>query len=121
MKNEYDSNEMGLVSLDEENEAELPAVKSDVDPEDYYKLPNALKSRSLIWAVISVICGALSILLCPYYYVAYVLVAVSIVFSLVSRRNLGFFEKYSIMGIIFGIMGFVFGTFSLIIDLLGLF
>ena len=121
MKNEYDNNEKGLVSLDEVNDAELPVLKSDSDSDEFYKLPNAIKSRSLIWAVISLVSGVLSILLCPYYYVAYAFVAIAIVCSLVSRHNLGFFEKYSIMGTIFGIMGFVFGTFSLIVSALGIF
>ena len=35
--------------------------------------------------------------------------------------NLGFFEKYSIMGLVFGIMGFVFSAFSLVASMIGLF
>lgn len=95
----------------------------DTDPEtdEYYELPLAIKSRSLIWSVISFVLGILSLVLCPIYYLSLVLALASVGASLVSRHNLGFFEKYSIMGLILGIMGFVCGVFSLIVDMLGIF
>jgi hypothetical protein len=39
----------------------------------------------------------------------------------VSRRNLGFFEKYAIYGLILGMMGIVCGIFSAIAIKLGIF
>ncbi len=89
--------------------------------EEYYDLPLALRSRSLIPAVISLVFGILSLVLCPIYYISLIFAANAIIFSLVSRKNLGFFEKYSIIGLILGMMGIVCGIFSLIIDLTGIF
>ena len=100
--------------------------RTEKDPEDteadeYYELPLAIKSRSLIWAVASFAAGVLSILLCPIYALGFILALVSVGSSLVSRHNLGFFERYSIMGLVFGIMGFVFSLFALLVNMLGLF
>lgn len=91
------------------------------DSDEYYSLPNAIKSRSLIWAVISFAAGILSFALCFFHYVGLALAATSLICALVSRKNLGFFEKYSIMGIILGITGFVCSVFSLVASMLGLF
>jgi hypothetical protein len=94
---------------------------TDLQSDEYYELPLAIKSRTLIWSVISFALGILSLALCAFYYVGFAFALVALAMALVSRKNLGFFEKYSIMGLIFGIMGFVFSTFSLIVDLIGLF
>ena len=96
-------------------------VQEDADKEEYYTLPSTLKSRSLIWSMASFVVGVLSIILCPLYYVSLVFAAGSIVTSLVSRRNLGFFEKYAIYGLILGMMGIVCGIFSAIAARLGIF
>lgn len=96
-------------------------VQENADKEEYYTLPSTLKSRSLIWSMASFVVGVLSILLCPLYYVSLVFAAGSIVTSLVSRRNLGFFEKYAIFGLILGMMGIVCGIFSAIAARLGIF
>ena len=97
-------------------------IEKDVNNEsdEYYELPLAIKSRSLIWAVLSLIAGILSLVLCPIYYVSFILSACSAVFSLMSRHNLGFFEKYSIIGLILGIMGFVCGVFSFVANMIGI-
>ena len=93
----------------------------DDGSDEYYELPPAIKSRSLIWAVISVLAGILSFTLCFFHYVGLGLAAVAFVTAMVSRKNLGFFEKYSIMGIMLGIIGFVCSVFSMIASMLGLF
>lgn len=122
MSNEYENgNKNGLVPISDEIPEDRHPVKKESGAEEYYDLPPTIRSRTLIWSVISVICGVLSLLLCPFYYVSYVLVAGAVVLALISRKNLGFFEKYSIMGIIFGIMGFVCTTFALVANLLGIF
>lgn len=118
--NDYEDRLLGDGVTEEYEEFEPENTKSD-DSEEYYDLPLAIRSRTLIWAVISFAAGILSLALSPLYYVGFVFVIVSVVMSLVSRRNLGFFEKYSIMGLIFGIVGFVFSLFSLLVGTLGLF
>ena len=106
------------IEKEEEVEAEDNALDSS---EEYYELPLALRSRSLIWSVISFVAGVLSLALCSFYYVSLVFAVGSILSSLISRRNLGFFERYSIIGLVLGIMGVVCGIFSAIVNSLGIF
>ena len=107
---------------DIEKEEEVEAEESVSDSsEEYYELPLALRSRSLIWSVISFVAGVLSLALCSFYYVSLVFAVGSILSSLISRRNLGFFERYSIIGLVLGIMGVVCGIFSAIVNSLGIF
>ena len=80
-----------------------------------------LKSRSLIWSVTSFVLGVLSLALCFFYYVSLAFAAGAVVTSLVSRKNLGFFEKWGILGLIFGIMGIVFGISFAIAKAIGIF
>ncbi len=95
--------------------------KKEDSAEEYYDLPPAIRSRTLIWSVISLALGILSLLLCPFYYVSLVFAAAGVVCAIISRKNLGFFDKLAVLGIIFGIMGFVFGIFSLVASVIGLF
>ena len=106
------------IEKEEEVETEDNAPDSS---EEYYELPLALRSRSLIWSVISFVAGVLSLALCSFYYVSLVFAVGSILSSLISRRNLGFFERYSIIGLVLGIMGVVCGIFSAIVNSLGIF
>ena len=99
---------------------EDPRTEKEPESEDYYELPLALKSRSMIWSVISLVAGILSILLCPFYYVGFCFAACAVGTSLLSRHNLGFFDKLSVFGLILGIMGFVCDIFSLIANMIGL-
>lgn len=118
----FDDYEDRLLSDGTEKEEELePEVAEDESSEEYYALPLALKSRSLIWSAISFVAGVLSLAICTFYYVSLVFAVVSIVSSLISRKNLGFFERYSIIGLILGIMGIVFGISSAIAISLGIF
>lgn len=122
MSSEYEyKKETGLAPIGENENKDIQISKKESDSEEYYDLPLAIRSRTLLWAVISIVCGAVSILLSHYYYIGFVFAVAAVSFSVVSRKTLGFFEKYSIMGIIFGIMGFVTGTFALIVDVLNLF
>lgn len=104
--------ETGVSEIEEKNED---------GSEEYYELPPAIRSRTLIWSVASLVLGILSLLLCPFYYVSLVLAALAVGCTVVSRKNLGFFDKLAVLGIILGIMGFVFGIFSLTADMIGLF
>ena len=124
--NIYDDYDNRLLSAGSENAEEIeeytePEVVENTASEEYYELPKELKSRSLIWSVISFVCGVLSLALCPLYYVSLVFAVGSIVTSLISRKNLGFFDKYAVFGLILGIMGFVFGISAAIAIKLGIF
>ena len=120
LNNDYENRLLGDGGTEEFEEFEPEKVSSG-DSEEYYDLPPAIRSRTLIWAVISFTAGILSLALSSFYYVGFAFAAASVIMSLVSRRNLGFFERYSIMGLVFGIMGFVFSLFALITGTLGLF
>lgn len=99
---------------------EDPRTEKEPESDMYYPLPTTIKSRSLKWAVISLVAGILSLVLCPMYYVGFVFVAVSCAATAISRHNLGFFDKCSTTGLILGIMGFVCNVFSLIVKMTGL-
>ena len=122
----YDENDSRLIADGSENTEEITdktetTVSTQVVSEEYYALPEAIKSRSLLWSVISFVLGVLSIALCPLYYVSLVFAIGSVVTSMISRKNLGFFEKYAIFGLILGIMGIVFGISSAIAISMGIF
>ena len=104
-----------------EDEVEDAPLSEDEEADEYYELPLAIKSRSLIWSVVSFSAGVLSLALCMVWYVSIFFAVGSIVFSLVSRKNLGFFEKWGILGLIFGIMGVVFGISFAIATAIGIF
>ncbi len=115
----YDKNDSRLISDGSEKTEEMTdktdmEVSTQLVSEEYYALPEAIKSRSLLWSVISFVAGVLSIALCPLYYISLVFAVGSIVTSLISRKNFGFFERYAIFGLILGIMGIVFGISSII-------
>lgn len=108
------------VDANVDENSEVVTEKTD-ESDEYYELPLAIKSRSLIWAVIAFAFGILSLALCPFYYVSLVFAAGSVAASLVSRKNLGFFERYSIIGLVLGMMGVVCGIFSAIVTSIGIF
>ena len=122
----YDEYENRLLSaapeeVKEEDEIPEPEVDLTEEADEYYALPTTPRSRSLIWSVVSFVLSVLSLALCPFYYVSLVFAVASIVASLISRKNLGFFERYAIIGLILGIMGIVFGISSAIAIKLGIF
>lgn len=121
MVNGNNNEEKNLTPFGEEYNETKQLTKNTGDSEEFYDLPLSLSSRTLLWAVISIVCGVLSILCSRFYYAGYVFAAAAVSFSVISRKTLGFFEKYSIMGIIFGIMGFVSSSFALILDVFNLF
>ena len=80
--------------------------------------------RSRVWSVISLVAAIISVLLfvvCIFYWVSIlpivstVMGVAAILFSLLSRRNLGYFDGVAIAGIIIGAMGTVFGASSYIL------
>ena len=117
---EYSNRLLGEGSEEQLSEFE-PETAKEAESDEYYELPPAIRSRTLLWSVISFTLGILSLALCGFYYVSFVLAALAVGFAMFSRKNLGFFERYSIMGLVFGIMGFVFSIFSLVATSIGLF
>ena len=65
--------------------------------------------RSRGWSVASMVLGILSILCCCLSYGGLIMGALALVFSFISRRNLGYFDGMGISGLVMGIIGVVFG------------
>ncbi len=61
------------------------------------------------WSVASMISGVLSVICCCTGYSGIVLGLLAIVFAIISRRNLGYFDGMSISGLALGIIGFILG------------
>ena len=67
------------------------------------------------FSIVSLIAAVLSIILCflPTLGIIFGVLAVS--FSLFSRKRLGYFDGFSLAGLILGIIGIVFSAFALIL------
>ena len=93
-------------------------AEEDKESEDFYTLKT--KKPSLVWSLISILTSIAALVLSPLVYIAALpLAAVAIIFAIVSSRHLGFFNRMSLFGLIFGIFGAVFGVFHMVLDLTG--
>ena len=108
-----DYSSQGYEPVEEKEEHTSPLT------EEYYELPLSLGARKRFCSLASLILGALSILLCFLYYVSIPLAILAVIFAFVSRKNFGFFDKITLIGIIFGLVGAVFGISALVLDLVG--
>lgn len=73
-------------------------------------IENLSKPRTMIYSVLSLILGIASFILCCCGgWFGLGLGVLAIVFSIVSRRHLGYFDGMSIAGLVLGICGTVFG------------
>ncbi len=70
--------------------------------------PNG-RRKTYGWSVASLVCGILSVICCCVGYGAVVLGVLAIVFSIISRKNLGYFDGMAIAGLVLGIIGFFLG------------
>ncbi len=73
--------------------------------------------RSRGWSVASLVIGILSVLCCCVVYGGLVMGLLAIVFAVISRRNLGYFDGMAIAGLVVGIIGTVFGVSIVIWDI----
>lgn len=83
--------------------------KETKDSEYAYKTVMDGKQASRIWSLISLIMAVLSVCLCFIPWAGLVLGLLAVVFSVVSRNNLGYFDNLGLVGLIVGIFGVVFG------------
>lgn len=123
---EYDFEEKALPPADddvisEDYEETDEKTEEDKASEDYYELPKAESSRNMIWSVLATVLGILSIPASGIYVLGLVLSCLAIGSALLSRYRLGYFDKLSVYGLIFGIMGAVCGIFALIVTEIGIF
>ena len=110
---EADYDAQGGLNVEDNEEKATPLT------EEYYELPLSLSARKRFWSLASLTLGILSILLCLVYYVAIPLAICAVVAAFVSRKNFGFFDQITIIGLILGLVGAVFGIFALSLDIIG--
>ena len=82
--------------------------------EEYLNI-DAKKSKSLAFAVLSLIFSALSIVLCFVFWLNLAFAALGIIFCVVSRLRMGYFHGISIAGLIVGIIGAIFSLFYIFV------
>ena len=82
------------------------------EPQYAYKTVMDGVPRSRGWSVASMVLGILSILCCCLTYGGLIMAVLAIIFAIVSRRNLGYFDGMAIAGLVTGIIGLVFGAMT---------
>lgn len=77
-----------------------------------------IKSRSRGFAIASLVLGILSLVCCCISYAGLVMATLAIIFAIVSRKKMGYFDSLAIAGLIVGIIGVIFGAFSILVDVI---
>ena len=116
-KDSFDTEEDTQIEYESYTESEENNTYQD-EPE-CYDLPKSKSQRTMGWSLLSLILSLLSVALCSFWYVSFPLAVGAVVFAVISRRKLGYFDKMSVFGLIVGIVGFVFSAFSLFVSLSG--
>lgn len=106
----------GLEDITAQNN-NVKEVKSD-EIEEYYSLPTG--SKSILKSVLSVIFAILSIALCFIWYLGVIFSVSGIVFSVLHRKQFGYFNTPSVIGLILSIFGIVFSGFAFAAGMIGL-
>ena len=93
---------------------EFDEMNDEVVSDEYLSI-EARKTKSLIWAALSVVFSLLSLGLFFVFWVNFALAIVGIILSVVSRIRMGYFHNVAIAGLIIGIIGAVFSLFYIFI------
>lgn len=80
-----------------------------------YKAVMKSEGKKRTFSIISLVLSVVSVCLFVLPWIGIILAVVGIVFSVLSRRNLGYFDKPSLAGLIVGIFGIVFSLAGLIV------
>lgn len=84
--------------------------KESTEEEYLYKSVIEGKKKSRVWSVVSLICSIISLLCCCFPVMGIVLGILAIIFAVVSRSSIGYFDGLAIAGLIVGIFGLVFSV-----------
>lgn len=100
---------------DQYNE-EARVEREEPQGEDEYAYKTVIKNKQnrRTWSVASLALAVLSILLLYFPIVSLIIGALSVGAGALSRKNLGYFDKLTLAGIIVGIFGIVFSVAGLI-------
>ena len=98
-----------MENLNNEEKGNISEDSSAVD-ENKFVYKNVIKNKqnSRLYSVISVVFSGLSVLFCFFPWLGLIFGCLGILFAIISRKNIGYFDKISIAGIIIGIFGAVF-------------
>ena len=79
------------------------------------------KPKTIVFSIVSLILSVISLLYGLSGFVGMVFGVAAIVFAIISRVHLGYFDAKSVIGLILGIVGIVFGVFIGVVELTGVF
>lgn len=100
------------------HEAAAEPKENKENEERYYEVFDKDKPKYILWSLISAILGGISIICAFFGWGGLIVGAGAVAFAIVSRVNLKYFDKISILGLILGIFGMVFGVFIIILGIL---
>ncbi len=80
-----------------------------------------VKSNKRGFAVASLILGIVSVVCCCISYAGLAMAILAIIFAVVSKRKMGYFDPLAVAGLILGIVGTVFGATVVLVDVLSRF
>ena len=92
--------------------------KSSESQDRYYEVFDNGKPKYILWSLISAVLGVISVVCSLYGWVGLIIGAAAVAFSIVSRVNLNYFDKITIVGLILGIFGMVFGASTIVLGVL---
>ena len=97
-------------------ENNIKEKRNDIPEEEYlYKSVMEGKKKSRIWSLASLVAAILSVLCCCVPWPGAVLGVLAVVFAVVSRINIGYFDGMALAGLIVGIFGLVFSVSVMVI------
>ena len=90
--------------------------KNEINENDYvFKTVDVNgKRKTYGWSVAALVCGILSLIFFYFGFSSVVLGICAVVFAIIARKNLGFFDRFCIAGVVLGIIGFVIGVFMIL-------
>jgi len=95
-------------------ETKVNNKSSESEGEYVYKTVIKNKENRRTWSVISLALGILSVLTLFLSWLSLVFGLLGLGAGLISRKNLGYFDKFSVSGIIISIFGTVFAVFVVV-------
>ena len=84
------------------------------EQENVYQNVMEAKSANRGFAIASLVLGIASIVCCCLSYVGPILAVVAIVFAIVSKSKMGYFDSLAVAGLVMGIIGVVLGIVSIV-------
>lgn len=88
---------------------------ANADPIREETVTMIVKQKTHAFAIVSLITGIVSLICCCTGYFGIPFAVLSIVFAIVSRRHLGYFDSMTVVGLVLGIIGLIIGVFFVLV------